>query len=156
MTLSSPHFFHSTKSRESRFVPNFFALAGAVRRDGACRGTWARVTIDHFRHSALQNCTGIGRVRAWGVYQLSVRRERRALEVDAVRGLVCVAEACAQTRAGCHSSLPSGVPIGILHINENASGRMAEGPRLSRPISFWMKATIASMWSVTRSQAAYV
>jgi hypothetical protein len=23
--------------------------------DLVCRGTWARVTIDHFRHSALQN-----------------------------------------------------------------------------------------------------
>jgi hypothetical protein len=27
--------------------------------DDCCRGTWASVTIDHFRHLALQNCTGV-------------------------------------------------------------------------------------------------
>ena len=39
------------------------------------------------------------------------------------------------TRARCYSSLLLIFPIGILHMDENGGGRMAEGPRLSRPRS---------------------
>ena len=31
-------------------------VADLARDLGACRGTWARVTADQFRHSALQTC----------------------------------------------------------------------------------------------------
>ena len=30
----------------------------AVENARGCRGTWARVTVDHFRHLAFQNCLG--------------------------------------------------------------------------------------------------
>jgi hypothetical protein len=35
-------------------------LAGDARCARGCRGTWARVTIDHVRRSALQNFRGVG------------------------------------------------------------------------------------------------
>ena len=59
------------------------------------------------------------------------RRARVPIAVPQVarRGLL----AYEYTRARCHSSLECVACIGILHINENAGGIMAEGPRLNRP-----------------------
>ena len=52
----------AARAREDR------PLAGEVHKvDALCRGAWARVTVDQFRHSALQ--TGWGhRVCHYGIY----------------------------------------------------------------------------------------
>ena len=54
---------------------------------------------------------------------------------EAVRVLERVG-VCGCTRARVHSALIFAAPIGILRINENAGGIIAEGPRLSRPARY--------------------
>jgi hypothetical protein len=54
----------SASRRRSRGADSFVdscvldAFSVLSRRLPTCRGTWARVTIDHFRHLSFQNCMG--------------------------------------------------------------------------------------------------